>query len=195
MKMYLELEGKLGTQPQLHSCTSSFLPDKNSSPQKTLVFKKAEKKKIAKAPVKRQFKVRVIAQPMPANPNVSVNLILPAYPTPTAVTTMVTTQMPVAKSPAATATSIPVTVYNLAQGKFKGIPYPTRKPQEEEGPSAPCCNNSQEEQQPEAAITATAPQNREDTPWPSTMPASTNLFSAKTSWPIPPIEVPTVIKM
>ena len=82
----------------------------------------------------------------------------------------------------------------MAQGKFKGIPYPTRKPQEEEGPSIPSCNNPQEEQKPEASVTATAPQNREGTPWPITMPASMNLFNARASWPIPPIEATTVIK-
>ena len=81
---------------------------------------------------------------------------MPMNPTPTTesnhtvVNTMVTTQTPVAKSTATAATSIPVTVYNLAQGEFEGIPYPTGKPQEE-GPSAPCCNNPQERQQPEAA--------------------------------------------
>ena len=65
MKTYLELEGKLGNQ----LCTSTFSPDKNSSPQKTPVPKKAEKKKKrAKVPVKRRFKVRVILQPLPMNP-------------------------------------------------------------------------------------------------------------------------------
>ena len=49
--------------------------------------------------------------------------------------------------------------------------------------------------QPEAAVTATTPQNREDTPWPITMPTSTNLFNARASWPILPTEAPTVIKM
>ena len=37
--------------------------------------------------------------------------------------------MPVAKSTAMAVTTIPVTVYNLAQGKFEGIPYPTVKEQ------------------------------------------------------------------
>ena len=55
----------------------------------------------------------------------------------TAVYTMVTTQIPVTKSTAMAATSIPVTMYNLVQGKFEGIPYPTEKPQEEEGPLPP----------------------------------------------------------
>ena len=48
MKTYLELEGKLGTQPQPQPHTSTYLPDKSSSPQKTPVPKKAEKKKSAK---------------------------------------------------------------------------------------------------------------------------------------------------
>ena len=125
-----------------------------------------------------------------------MNPTLLADPTPTVVTTKVTTQMLVAKSAAATTTSslIPVTVYNLAQGKFKGIPWPKRKFQEEKGPSAPSCNNPQEEQQPEAAVTATAPKNREETPSPNTMPASMNIFDARASWLIPPNEAPTIVK-
>ena len=100
-----------------------------------------------------------------------------------------------AKSIATTTTSIPVTVYNLVQGKFKGIPYPLRKFKEGEGPSTPSCNNPQDDQLPEAAIIATVPQNSEDTSWPNTMAASTNFFDARASWPIPPTEAPTVIKM
>ena len=66
-----------------------------------------EKKKRAKVPVKRSFKVRVIAQPLP------MNQTLPIDPTPTAVTTMaISTQMPVAKPAAITAkpSLIPVMV-------------------------------------------------------------------------------------
>ena len=123
--------------------------------------------------------MRVIAQPMPSNPTLPDNPTLLADPTPTAVTTMATsTQMPVAKPATITTKSsqIPVTVYNLAQGKFKGVPYPTRKSQEEEGPSTPSSINLPMEQKPEAAATATAPQNREAIPWPNTMPACTKLF-------------------
>ena len=191
MKTYLELEGKLGNQ----SCNNIFLPNKNSSPRKTPVPKKAEKKKRAKAPVKRRFKVRMVAQPMLTNPTLPNNPTLPAEPTPTVVTSMVTTQTPLAKSAVVTATSIPISVYHLAQGKFKGIPCPTRMFKEGEGSSAPSCNNPQEDQQPEAAVTAIAPQNRENAPWPNTMPASTNLFDARAPWPILPTETPTVIKM
>ena len=131
---------------------------------------------------------------MPTNPTFPMNPTQPAEPNPTVVNTKATTQMPVAKSAATAATSIPVTVYNLAQGKFEGIPYFTGKPQEERGPSIPSCNNPHERQQPKAAVTATAPQNREGTPWPNTMPASTNLFDARASWPNPPTEAPTFVK-
>ena len=137
----------------------------------------------------------VIAKPMPANPTLSMDPALPVEPNPTLVNTMVTTQTPVVKSAAMAATSISVTVYNLAQGKFEGMPYPTGKPQEEEGPSTPSCSNPQERQQPEAAVIATTPKNRENTPWPNTMPASTNLFNARASWPIPSTEATMVIKM
>ena len=43
-------------------------------------------------------------------------------------------------------------------------------------------------QQPKATATATStvPPTRDDTPWPNTMPASSSLFVARASWPIPP---------
>ena len=122
---------------------------------------------------------------MPANPSLPVNLTLSTDPTPTVVTTTATlAQTPVAKPATAIVKSTPVTVYNLAQGKFKDIPYPARKSQEEEGPSTPSDNNPLVEQQPKAAATATAPQNSKDTPWPNTMPASDNFFVERASWPI-----------
>ena len=128
MKMYLELEGNLGPkpkpQPQLHPHTSTPSHDRNSSTRKTLVPKKAEKRRRNRAPVKRRYKVRVIAQPIPTNPTSPVNPILPIEPTPTVATSTATTQTLVVKS---AATSIPVTVYNLVQGKLEGIPYPTGK--------------------------------------------------------------------
>ena len=75
---------------------------------------------------------------MPANPYLPVNLTWFTDPTLTVVTTALTlTQMPVAKPVTTIAKSIPVTVYNLVQGKFKEIPYPVGKSLEEEGPSAP----------------------------------------------------------
>ena len=71
-----------------------------------------QRRKRAKAPVKRRFKVRVIIQPMLANPTP------PAVPNPTVVNTVATTQIPVSISAAMADTSLPVTVYNLAQSKF-----------------------------------------------------------------------------
>ena len=55
-------------------------------------------------------------------------------------------------------------------------------------------------QQPKAATiaTSTAPPTRDDTPWPSPKPASTNLFVARATWPIPlnvdEVPTPTFIK-
>ena len=46
--------------------------------------------------------------------------------------------------------------------------------------------------------TSTASMIRDDTPWPNTMPDSTNLFVARESWPIPPymeeVLTPTYVK-
>ena len=126
---------------------------------------------------------------MPATPTAPVNPVPCAVPTATAATFTATTQMPVVKS---AATSIPVTVYNLVQGKFEGIPYPTGRPQVEENPSVPSCSTSKQRQQPETTPNVTTFQVREDTPWPNTMPDSTNLFEARANWPIPPTETPAV---
>ena len=68
-------------------------------------------------------------------------------PTPTVATSTASTQMPMVKL---AATSIPVTVYNLAQRNFEGIPYPTGRPQVEENPSAPNCSPPQPEATPNA---------------------------------------------
>ena len=163
--------------PAPHHLTKTLCHEK-------LIPNKAEKKR-AKVPVKRMFKVRVIAQPMSTNPSLPVNPTLSTDLTPTLVTTTVTlAQMPVAKPVTTIATSIPVTVYTLAQGKFKDILYPAGKSQEKENPSTPSDNNLLVDQPSEAAATATVPQNREDTPWSNTMPASDNLFVERASWPI-----------
>ena len=129
---------------------------------------------------------------MPVNPTSPVNPKPPAEHNPTVATSTTTTQMPVVKS---AATSIPVTVYNLVQGKFEGIPYPTGSSQVEENPSVPSCNTPQQRQHPEATPIVTTLKTREDTPWPNTVPASTNLFEARAYWPNPPAETPTVVKM
>ena len=137
IKTYLELEGKLGIQPQPH--TSTYSSDKSPSPQKTPIPKKAEKKKRAKAHVKRRFKVRVIAHPLSMNPTLPVN------PTTVVVTTTVTsTQMSAVKLTATIAnpTPIPVTVYNLAQSKIQEIPNSTMRFQGEKNPFTPNGDNS-----------------------------------------------------
>ena len=143
----------------------------------------SEKKRRARVPAKRRYKVRVIAQPLPTTPpkSVPVNPI----PIPTTAISNASNQMPVVKS---AATSIPVTVYNLAQGKFKGIPYPAGRLQVEENSFAPNWNPPQLE----AAPNAPTFQVREDTPWPNTVPASTNLFETREDWQILPMSAPTV---
>ena len=90
---------------------------------------------------------------------------------------------------------IPLMVYNLAKSKVQEILNPTSKFQEEEIPSIPNHGNPPVAQQPKTTTTATftAPLTRDDTPWPNTILASTNLFVARVSWPNPPNvnEVPT----
>ena len=111
--------------------------------------------------------MRVIVQPLPMNPTLAIN------PTPMVVTTMATsTQMSVVRPNATTAnpTPIPVTVYNLAQSRIQEMANPPmRRFQGEEDPSTPSGDNPPKVQQPKATATATAPQTREDTPWPNTM--------------------------
>ena len=134
-------------------------------------------------PTKRRYKVRGIAQPIPTTPmpTTPVNLT-PNISTATVATT--STQTPVVKS---TATSIPVMMYNLAKGKFDGVPYPTERPQAEEIPSV---NNSNLPLLEAIPNTHTL-QVREDTPWPNTESVSTNLFETRADWPIPPSPEPT----
>ena len=95
MKTYLELEGKLGPKPkpkpQLQPHTSTPSHDRNSSTRRTLVPKKAEKKRRARAPLKRRYKVRVTTQPMPDTLTSLMNPIPHAGPTPTVATSTATT--------------------------------------------------------------------------------------------------------
>ena len=51
---------------------------------------------------------------------------------------------------------------------------------------------SQQRQHPEAIPIVSTFQVGEDTPWPNTMPASTNLFKARADWAIPPTKTPAV---
>ena len=86
------------------------------------------------------------------------------------------------------AVSMPVMVYNLAKGKFDGVPYPTERPQAEKNPSIHNSNPPQ----PEAIPNDPTFQVREDTPWHDTVPASVNLFEPKATWSIPPTPAPSV---
>ena len=128
--------------------------------------------------------MRVIAQPIPttSTPTAPVNLT-PTVPIPTVATT--TAQMSIVKS---AATFIPVMVYNTANGKFEGVPYPTERPQAEDNPSTDNFKPPQLEAIPNASVF----QVRENTPWPKPIPASMNLFKARAGWPIPPMPAPTV---
>ena len=135
--------------------------------------------------------MRVIMQPLHINPS------LPIGPTPTMITTTATSTQTSAVNPTATTanpTPLPVIVYNLAQSKIQEIPNPSmRRFQGEEYSSTPNGDNPTKVQQPKATATAAAPQTREDTLLPNTMPASTNLCVTTASWPIPPSETSTTM--
>ena len=135
--------------------------------------------------------MRVIVQPLPMNPTLAIN------PTPMVVTTMATsTQMSVVRPNATTAnpTPIPVTVYNLAQSQIQEMANPPmRRFQGEEDPSTPSGDNPPKVQQPKATATATAPQTREDTPWPNTMQPVLTCLSQGHHGQFPPSETSTPI--
>ena len=139
MKTYLGLEGKLGPkcrpqpqpQPQTQSQphTSTPCQSNNSLARKTPGPTMAEKKRRTGAPVKWRYKVMVIAQPLPLLTSTTSLPMNPILTVPTTVTNSTAcTQTPMVKS---AATTILVTVYNFAQGKFEGIPNPTGRPQAE----------------------------------------------------------------
>ena len=134
-----------------------------------------QKKKSTRVPIKRRYKVRVLAQTIPTTPipTAAVKLI-PTVPIHTVATT--STQTPMVKS---TAVSIPVMVFNLATRKFAEVPYPTGRPQNEGNPSIHKSNPPPLEDIPSAPV-------RQDTSWPSTEPASENLFKIRKDWQIPP---------
>ena len=76
----------------------------------------------------------------------------PTVPTPTVATT--STQTHVVTSAAA---STPVTVYNLAKGKFDGVPCPTEILQAEENPSIHNFNHPQSEAIPQPSKSEKTP--------------------------------------
>ena len=130
MKTYLELEGKLGPKPRLKPKTqsqpSTIPPSQSNKPltRETPGPKMAEKKRRTRVLAKRRYKVGVIAQPISTTPMSTAPVILtPTVLNPTVAAT--STQTPVVKS---AAMSILVTVYNLAKGKFDGVPYQSQRP-------------------------------------------------------------------
>ena len=171
------MEGKHGPKPrpltQTQSQPSTSYPPPNNKPitRKAPGPKMNEKKRRTRVSAKRRFKVKVTAQPIPTTPMTTtpVNLT-PIVSTPTVATT--STLTPMVKS---ATTSIPVTLYNLAKGRFDGVPFPTERSQAEEIPSAHNSNPPPLEAIPNAPNF----QVREDTPWPNTESASLNLFEAR----------------
>ena len=125
MKTHLELEGKIcpkpRPQPQTQSqlCTSTPSQNNISLKRKIPGPKMADKKKRTRVPAKRRCKVRGIVQPLPTTP--TMTMPMSPIPTPPVATSTASTQMPVVKL---VATSILVTVYNLAQGNSKEFPTP-----------------------------------------------------------------------
>ena len=177
MQPYLDLEGNNSSQ----LCANSYQVDKTTSLQKTSVPKRAaNKKKRTKTLIKRQFIVRLVEKPLLINIE------------PEAVATTATakqTSMVQRTATAAKQNSIPLTVCNLSSPKVQEMPNPTmKKSLEREGMFTPNCGSPlMEQQQPKPTATATfaTPLTRDDTPWPNTVPASTNVFVAR-SWPFPP---------
>ena len=141
-------------------------PKKNDRRRKTML-------------AKGRYKLRVLAQPIPTTPTPTTPVNSTA-PIPTVATA--STQMPIVKS---AATSIPVMVYYLATGKFSEVPYPPARPQNKEYPSIHSSNPLPLEDIPNAPV-------RQGTSWPSTGPASENLFETRKDWHIRPTPAPTV---
>ena len=109
--------------------------------------------------------MRVIAQPMPANPSLPMNPTLSTDPNPTVVTTMVTIG-PNASSKTSNCNHQIHTCDCIQFGsrQIQGNSLSSEKVQEGRRPLHPSGSNSLVEQQPKAAATATAPQNRKETP-------------------------------
>ena len=128
MRMYLELEGKLGLKPrpqpqiqlqptQPQPSTSGYHQNNNPMTRKAPGPKTNDKRRRTMF-AKRRYKVMVIAQPIRTTPTSTA-------PAPMVAT--VSIQIPATRS---AAKSIPVTVYNLVKGKFSEVPFPTGRHQE-----------------------------------------------------------------
>ena len=131
-------------------------------------------------PIRKQFKVRLIEKP-PSNTTkqeaITINAI--ATQTPMAKPTSTSTKW--------SATPIPLTVHNIPTTKVQEVPRSSmQKPQVGEVPLIPNLNPTPLQPRAPATASAAIPPTRHDTPWPNTVPASTNLFVARSSWLIPP---------
>ena len=182
MKTYLELEGKLGRKPrpQPQTCPqqTQLRPTQHST--NPLIRKapgpKANDNRMKTILTKRKYKMRVLAQPVPASPTAPVNSTTPA---PMVATT--STQTPVTRS---ATRSIMVMVYKLATGQFPEVPYPTTRPQDEGHLLTQNSNPPPLEDIPSAPV-------RQGPPWPNVGSASENFFETRKDWPIPPTPVLT----
>ena len=147
MKTYLELEGKLGPKPKQQPQSQQNQP-RPTQPSTNPVVRRGTKisdKRRKLIPTGR-YKVWVVAKPI-------------QVPTPKASNT--TMQTP---------ETIPITVMNLAKGKFQ---FQENPPQ---GGSSAGNNPPPLEDIP----------MRAGTPWPGAGSASENLFESRKDWPIPP---------
>ena len=113
------------------------------------------------------------------------------------------TQTPLTK-PTATSTKwpttpIPLSIHNIPTTQIQEVPRSLMWKPQGEVPLIPNQNPTPLQPRAPATASATIAPTRDDTPWPKTVPASTNLFVARSSWPIPPngneIPIPALIKM
>ena len=179
----LELKGQDASQP---------CPSANQAVRPTLLWitpvpKKSvdsKQKKKSKMPIRKQFKVRLIEKPLS-------NITKPEVTATNVTATQTPMTKPMAMSTKWPTAPIPLTVYNVSSANIQEIPRPsTQKPQEGEvllisNPNNPPMEPQPTPLQPMAPATTSAAilPTRDDTPWPNTLPASTNLFVAR-SWPI-----------
>ena len=184
MQTYLELKGQNASQ----SCPSSNQAVRPTLLWKTPVPKKAidrRQKKRSRMPIRKQFKVRLVEKPLSHNRK-------PEATATTATATQTPMMKPTAtsiKGPNAKLTPIPLAVYNMPSAKMQEVPRSSmQRPQGGEVPLIPNLNNPPMKQQPKplqpkapATASDAIPPTRDDTPWPNTVPASTNLFVGQ-SW-------------
>ena len=137
MKAYLELEGKLSTNPNCNCMPVPICLTKLFT-TKTPVLKKAEKKKRAKAPVKEEVHGESDCTVFACEPNLACKSYSNGSYNYGNIMQMSAVKL---KSTTASPTLIPVTVYNLAQSRIQEIPNPPMRFQGEEDPSIPNSDN------------------------------------------------------